>query len=155
MAEVKKALIAMSGGVDSSVALHLMQRAGYDCVGATMKLYDPQSLHLEQAQEAACGSEQATKDAAAVAAHFGIDFKVLSFHEEFRKCVIDSFVETYRRGDTPNPCIECNRHLKFGRLIDVMPEFGCEVLVTGHYARIDKDEKTGRYLLKKGMDAAL
>lgn len=153
MANGRKALIAMSGGVDSSVALHLMQKAGYDCIGATMKLYDAKEHLAEQTEDALCGSEQATKDAAAVADHFGIDFKVLSFGEEFRNCVIEHFVKTYCKGETPNPCIECNRHLKFGRLIDVMEEFGCEILVTGHYARIEKDESTGRYLLKKGKDA--
>lgn len=149
----KRALIAMSGGVDSSVALHLMQTLGYECVGATMKLYDAKADSKEPGEDALCGSEQATKDAAYVAQHFGIDFNIFSFGEEFRKCVIENFVETYCKGDTPNPCIECNRYLKFGRLIDEMGKYDCEVLVTGHYARIEKDEQTGRFLLKKGKDA--
>lgn len=154
MANEKKALIAMSGGVDSSVALHLMQKAGYDCIGATMRLYDAKEVCSADEDDSLCGSEEAAKDAAAVAAQFGIDFKVLSFCDEFRKFVIDHFVETYRRGDTPNPCIECNRHLKFGRLIDATEEYGCEVLVTGHYARIEQDKESGRYLLKKGKDSS-
>ncbi len=160
MAEQKKALIAMSGGVDSSVALHLMQESGYECVGVTMKLYenatedgtDKVSALESDPKDSSCGSGKAAEDAEAVAKHFGVAFAVLDFCDVFRKCVIEQFVETYRRGDTPNPCIECNRNLKFGRLIDVMGEYDCECLVTGHYARIEQDEKTKRFLLKKGMD---
>lgn len=154
MANGKKALIAMSGGVDSSVALHLMQEAGYECVGATMKLYEPDapSLESETLQDSSCGSEKAAEDAALVAKHFGIDFQVFDFCNAFREHVIDNFVNTYCEGNTPNPCIECNRHLKFGRLIEVMNTIGCHCLVTGHYARIEKDTQSGRYLLKKGLD---
>lgn len=149
MANKGKALIAMSGGVDSSVALYLMQKKGFECFGVTMNLYEAKTVG-----EASCGSSKAAEDAKAVAQHFGIGFDVIELCDEFRKHVIEHFVKTYQNGDTPNPCIECNRHMKFGRLIDVMERYGCEFLVTGHYARIDRDTQTGRYLLKKGLDAS-
>lgn len=150
MEEKKKAIIAMSGGVDSSVAAYLMKEAGYECIGATMKLYDNAEIGMDK--EKTCCSLKDTEDAGNVARSFGMPFYVLNFTDEFEKEVIGRFVDTYMEGGTPNPCIECNRYLKFKKLMQRMYELDCDYVVTGHYARIAYDEKTGRYLLKKGMD---
>ena len=133
-----KALIGMSGGVDSSVAVHLMMRAGFDCIGGTMLLHD--------------STPDAAQDAEAVAARLGIPFYVFDLSERFRKAVMDDFVGCYERGLTPNPCIVCNRYLKFGAFLDIAREMGCDCVVTGHYAKIE--EENGRFLLKKAADEA-
>lgn len=137
---MKRAMIAMSGGVDSSVAAYLTVQAGYDCMGMTMELYD----------HAKTGSSEDIEDARAVAAQLGIPFQVFNFTEEFRTCVIDRFIDAYEHGATPNPCIDCNKYLKFGKIFQQMDELGYEYVVTGHYARIK--EENGRFLLKKGLD---
>ena len=149
MAE-KKALIAMSGGVDSSVAAYLMQQAGYTCTGATMRLCDNALLGLEQ--ESSCCSLDDVEDARSVAYRLGMRFHVLNFASDFRKKVVDKFVSCYENGGTPNPCIDCNRHLKFEHLLQKALLLGNDYIVTGHYARITKDERTGRYLLCKAVD---
>lgn len=146
----KKAIIAMSGGVDSSVAVYLMKEAGYDCMGATMKLYDNQDIPDDATKT--CCSVSDVADARAVAQSFDIPYYVLNFSEDFDKEVIKRFVDTYIEGGTPNPCIECNRYMKFAKLMHRMYELDYDYVVTGHYARIEKDEESGRYLLKKGMD---
>ena len=146
----KKAIIAMSGGVDSSVAAYLMIQAGYDCAGATMKLYDkPQ---CSQPGDRSCCTPSDTEDARNVAARLGILYYVFPMHEEFRHHVIDKFASTYLNGGTPNPCIDCNRFLKFDALIKKAQELGADYIVSGHYAQIQQDPDTGRYLLKKGLD---
>ena len=146
----KKAIIAMSGGVDSSVAAYLMIQAGYDCAGATMKLYDkPQ---CSQPGDRSCCTPSDTEDARNVAARLGILYYVFPMHEEFRHHVIDKFASTYLNGGTPNPCIDCNRFLKFDALIKRAQELGADYIVSGHYAQIQQDPDTGRYLLKKGLD---
>lgn len=137
----KKVMIAMSGGVDSSVAAYLMQKEGYECMGATMKLYDK-----------ACGAADDAKDAAKVAEAFSMPFELLDFTDAFDAAVIKRFVNTYMEGGTPNPCIECNRYLKFHRLMQRMQELDYDYVATGHYARIEYCEESGRYLLKKGID---
>ncbi len=129
----------MSGGVDSSVAARLTIEAGYECVGCTMKLFD---------SDIAGNAEDARK----VAESLGMPFHVFDLRDIFRSCVIDSFVDAYSRGVTPNPCIECNKNLKFGELMQKADELGCDKIVTGHYVRVEKDEATGRYLLRKGLD---
>ena len=139
----QKALIAMSGGVDSSVAAHLTLQAGFCCTGATMELLD-----------GGCSSQEAIADAQAVAQRLGIPFHVFPLREDFQKEVMEDFVRCYETGLTPNPCVRCNRHLKFGRLLEKARELGCDAVVTGHYARIIRDETTGRYLLAKARDAA-
>lgn len=136
-----KTLIAMSGGVDSSVAAHLMQCRGFTCVGAMMRLFP--------------GTEgDSAADAEAVARRLGIPFHIFDAQTEFRDRVIKPFISCYERGLTPNPCIECNRYLKFGHLLSVARELGCGSIVTGHYARIHFDEASGRYLLRKASDPA-
>lgn len=140
-----KALIAMSGGVDSSVAAYIAARDGYSCIGGTMLLYD---------SEDTCGSLAAIADARAVAKRLGMPFHVFELTEKFEECVISDFVSCYEKGLTPNPCVCCNRHLKFSAFLDKARELGCDCMVTGHYARIRKDETSGRWLLCKAADAA-
>ena len=136
--EKKKALIAMSGGVDSSVAAHLMCRTGFDCVGATMRLFKK--------------SPEDANDAQAVATKLGLPFYVFDMQAAFREKVMDKFVRCYECGLTPNPCIDCNRYLKFQELLDQAKLIECDCIATGHYASIRYDSDTGRYLLYKAAD---
>ena len=115
-----KALIGMSGGVDSSVAAYLTQREGFACIGATMRLYDGED------QEGTCCSLSDVEDARSVAFRLGIPFYVFNFSGDFREKVMEPFVRCYERGLTPNPCIECNRCLKFDRFLRRAEELGCE-----------------------------
>lgn len=142
-----KALIAMSGGVDSSVAALLTLRAGYSGIGCTMKLFEPGDTVTK---EKSCCSLDDTEDAKSVAYKLGMPYYVFNFKDDFRECVIKKFAESYVRGETPNPCIDCNRYLKFDRLYERAKTLGCDVLVTGHYARIEYEN--GRYMLKKALD---
>ena len=142
--EQKKALIGLSGGVDSSVAAFLTKEAGFDCIGATMRLYAPEE---EDLAESKCCSLDDVEDARSVARNLGIPFYAFNFKEDFARQVMDKFVRCYEAGLTPNPCIDCNRHLKFDRLLRRAMELGCEYVVTGHYAQIRQDPETGRYLL--------
>lgn len=146
----KKALIAMSGGVDSSVAAYLMKEAGYDCIGVTMKLYDNEDIGMER--EKTCCSLSDIEDARSVCVRLGIPYYVFNFKDDFKEKVIDNFISCYQNGMTPNPCIECNRHLKFEHLYKRAQVLHCDVIVTGHYARITKDE--AGYHLLKGVDPA-
>ena len=144
------ALIAMSGGVDSSVAAYLMLRDGWRCVGATMRLYRNEDLGLERYRP--CCSLEDAEDARAVADRLGIPHYVMNFTELFSTAVIDRFVRAYEAGETPNPCIDCNRYLKFDRLLRRARELGLDCVVTGHYARI---ERAGdRWLLRRAVDRA-
>ncbi len=133
----ERVMIAMSGGVDSSLAAAMMMESGYDCIGATMLLGE---------------NDDAAKEAESVALSLGIPFYTFDFSAEFRKTVVDGFVNAYENGSTPNPCVVCNRYLKFGRLMDEAVKLGCDRLATGHYARLEYDNDSGRYLLKKGAD---
>ena len=146
----KKAIIAMSGGVDSSVAAYLMVKDGYDCAGATLKLYDNPQCSFPGHR--ACCTPSDTEDARSVAARLGMLYYVFPMHDEFRHSVIDKFADTYLHGGTPNPCIDCNRFLKFSALLDKARELGCEYIASGHYARREQDPETGRFILKKGLD---
>ena len=146
----KKAMIAMSGGVDSSVAAYLMVQDGYDCAGATLKLYDNPQCSFPGHR--ACCTPSDTEDARSVAARLGMLYYVFPMHDEFRHSVIDKFADTYLHGGTPNPCIDCNRFLKFSALLDKARELGCEYIASGHYARREQDPETGRFILKKGLD---
>lgn len=140
----KKAMIAMSGGVDSSVAAFLMQKEGFDCCGGTLFLCD----------EALTGvfTPSPAQDAQAVADKLNIPFYTFDAREEFKALVAEPFVTAYEQGLTPNPCIFCNRNIKFSLLLEKALALGCSHIVTGHYARIRKDEATGRYLLYKAPD---
>ena len=145
-----RALIAMSGGVDSSVAAWLMQQAGYDCTGITMRLTHNETLGQSGYQT--CCSEKDIEDAAEVAFALDMPYQVLDFTADFRARIIEKFIRVYEAGGTPNPCIDCNKYMKFRNLLDWARAHGMEYVVTGHYARVEQDEATGRFLLKKGLD---
>jgi tRNA-specific 2-thiouridylase len=149
----QKALIAMSGGVDSSAAAALMLEQGYDCAGVTLKLYNGEDTGdaLPGARLRGCCSLADVNDARQAAYRLGMPHYTLNFTEAFRKEVIRRFVETYEAGATPNPCIDCNRYIKFERLLYRAGQLDFDLLVTGHYARIER-EGGGRFLLKKAAD---
>ena len=147
---MKKAIVAMSGGVDSSVAALRMMEAGFSCIGVTMKLYSNEDVG-ESAQNTCCSLDD-VEDARSVAYSLGMPYYVFNFSDRFREEVILPFIDAYRRGETPNPCIECNRHLKFETLFHRARELACDCIATGHYARTEKEN--GRWLLKKARDAA-
>ena len=145
---MKKALIAMSGGVDSSLAAKLMKDKGFDCIGCTMKLYHNEDVGIERSRT--CCSLDDVKDARSVAYKLGMPFYVFNFTEAFRDTVIRKFIESYEKGITPNPCIDCNRYMKFDKLFERVKILGCDYIVTGHYARIE--EQDGKFVLKKALD---
>ena len=147
---MKKAMIAMSGGVDSSVAAFLSKQAGYECIGVTMKLFQNEDVGVNRART--CCSLDDVEDARSVARRLGIPYYVFNFSSDFKSQVIGRFIATYESGATPNPCIDCNRYLKFDRLFQRARELGCEAVVTGHYARIEMQD--GRYVLKKALDGS-
>ncbi len=143
-----KVLIAMSGGVDSSVAAFLMKEQGCQCIGATMKLFHNEDIGVKRTKT--CCSLEDVEDARSVAFRLGIPYYVFNFSDDFKGQVIDRFIAAYERGATPNPCIDCNRYLKFERLYERARILGCDAIVTGHYARIEQEN--GRWLLKKSLD---
>ena len=147
---MKKALIAMSGGVDSSVTAKLVKDAGYECVGCTMKLFENEDAGVSR--EKSCCSLDDVEDARLVACRLEMPYYVFNFKDAFRQKVMEKFVSSYENGKTPNPCIDCNRYLKFEGLFQRADILGCDFIATGHYARVVKDEATGKYLLKKGLD---
>lgn len=147
---MKKALIAMSGGVDSSVAALLMKEKGYECMGVTMKLFNNGDICIPR--EHSCCSLEDVEDARYVSNTLGMPHYVFNFTDRFKEDVIDKFVYCYENGITPNPCIDCNRYLKFEKLFQRAKELECEYIVTGHYAKVEYNEETGRYILKKADD---
>jgi len=146
----KKALIAMSGGVDSSVAAYLLKQQGFDCAGITMKLFE--NADIGASRDKKCCSLEDAEDARNVAYSMGIPFYICNFTQDFREQVIGRFIESYQKGATPNPCIDCNRYIKFEKLLSRAKQLDMDYIATGHYARIERDEKSGRYLLKKAVD---
>ena len=143
-----KVLIAMSGGVDSSIAAFLMKQQGCECIGATMKLFHNEDIGIKSSKT--CCSLEDVEDARSVAFRLGIPYYVFNFSDDFKGQVISRFIAAYERGATPNPCIDCNRYLKFERLYERARVLGCGAIVTGHYARIEREN--GRWLLKKALD---
>lgn len=145
-----RVIVGMSGGVDSSAAAALLLQQGYDVVGITLKLW-PQDC-LSRAEDKCCGP-QAVTDARAVCHRLGIPFYLIDEADQFQQQVIRYFADEYKAGRTPNPCVMCNQHLKFGTLITRARQLGGEFIATGHYARLEKDRQTGRTLLKRGRDS--
>lgn len=132
----------MSGGVDSSVAAALMKRRGYDVIGLTMQIWQESQT---DPRHAGCCSLGAVEDARRVARVLDIPHYVMNFREEFRAAVIDNFIDEYAAGRTPNPCVQCNKHVKFDILMQKTRELGCDWLVTGHYARIRRNPRSGQF----------
>lgn len=147
----EKVVVGMSGGVDSSVAAYLLLKAGYDVIGVTMQIWQDEDIEVQSANSGCCGLS-AVDDARRVANKLGIPYYVMNFKEEFTNSVIDYFVEEYQNGYTPNPCIACNRYVKWESLLDRSLSIGAKYIATGHYAKITKLEN-GRYTLQESVTA--
>ena len=148
-----RVVVGMSGGVDSSVAAALLVERGYDVVGVTMRVWPATSAGDATARFGACCGSEAVDDARRVARALGIPYYVLNMEAEFTRAVVDRFAAEYRRGRTPVPCVACNADLKFGSLLARARAWDASAVATGHYARVTRDERTGRYLLWRGKDA--
>ena len=152
-----KTIVAMSGGVDSSVAAYLLQKEGHEVIGLSFELWDKRDLQSSNV----CCSVETVELARSVADKLGIDHHTADVRDAFYSHVIEEFCDSYIKGQTPNPCIACNRYIKFAYLLNKADELGADFVATGHYARIERDRRASnverrtsneRYLLKKGVD---
>ena len=148
----KRVVVAMSGGVDSSVTAAVLKEEGYEVIGVTMQVWPSNRLADEVERFGGCCGLEAVKDARRVASRLDIPHYVLNFRDVFRRRVIADFCEEYKQGRTPNPCIRCNQHIKFDVLLNRAKQLDAAFVATGHYARIQYNKVSGRYLLKKGID---
>lgn len=142
----KRVLLGMSGGVDSSVSAILLKEQGYEVVGATMKMWDGQN------EEDVLKNEKSIKDAKNVCDKLGIEHFVFDARKEFEKCVINKFVHQYKIAETPNPCVECNKYIKFGYFFQKAKELDCDYIATGHYAKIEYSNEYNQYVLRKSNE---
>lgn len=147
----EKVVVGMSGGVDSSVAAYLLKEQGYDVIGVTMQIWQDEEQDEVEENGGCCGLS-AVDDARRVAGELGIPYYVLNFKKEFRDCVMNPFVEEYLHGRTPNPCILCNRHVKWEALLKRSMELGADYIATGHYARIIRLQN-GRFAIRSSVTA--
>jgi len=152
MSSAKTVVVAMSGGVDSSVAAVLLKEQGYDCIGITMKLWDYELVGGNINHESGCCSLDSINDARLVCAKLDIPHYVINFSKEFHKEVVDNFIDEYLAGRTPNPCVLCNTKIKWDSLIEKALGLGADYIATGHYSRISYNKGTQRYELSKGID---
>lgn len=157
MSEIKnktrpaRVLVAMSGGVDSSVVASLLKEQGYEVIGVTMQVWDYSSCEVDEGHGTCCSSLD-VDDARGVADKLGIPFYVINCEDKFKETVIDNFVSNYLEGKTPIPCVNCNTYLKFDHLVKKMKELDCDYLATGHYARIEKNEEGAPVLITSSDD---
>ncbi|RMF66727.1 MAG: tRNA 2-thiouridine(34) synthase MnmA, partial [Calditrichaeota bacterium] len=146
-------VVAMSGGVDSSVAAAILHERGYRVIGLTMNLWDYDRVGGNINRESGCCSIDTMDDARAVCHRLGVPHYVVNFREQFEAAVMENFVAEYMAGRTPNPCVRCNTFIKWGVLLDKARELGAEKIATGHYARVSFDAERNRHLLRRGVDS--
>lgn len=152
MSRKNRVLVGMSGGVDSSVAAALLKEQGYDVIGITMSVWEPEEEGQATRTNSCCGISE-VDDARRVAGTLGFPHYVLNFRKVFQEKVIDPFLDAYGVGETPNPCVNCNKYIKFDYLMAKADELDAGYVATGHYARIEREAGGGRYLLRKGRDS--
>jgi tRNA-specific 2-thiouridylase len=152
MLKKKSVAVAMSGGVDSSLAAVLLKQQGFEVFGLTMKLWNYDEIGLSKHSETRCCSVELINTARAICDKFDIPHHVIDFAETFKNQVISDFVSEYKSGRTPNPCVVCNSRIKWGPLMEKAASMGAEFLATGHYARIEFNSRYNRYALRKGLD---
>ena len=149
---MKRVMVGMSGGVDSSVAAMLLRDGGYEVMGVTLKLFSDEDISEARKEGKTCCALSDVEDARSVAYRLGFEHIVFNFRDCFREYVMKQFADSYLRGSTPNPCIECNRHVKFDKMLRRALELGYDYIATGHYAVNEYDAESGRYLLKRPKD---